>query len=84
MNKWLITFRSVTYAQKGESALKKAGLSCRMHKTPRALSARGCGYCLQVADKEVMASVMLLQEQGIAYEKTYMLASNGKPEERML
>ena len=72
------------FAQKGERALKKAGINCHMQRTPKALSARGCGYCLKVRGAEAMAAVMVLGENQIVYEKTYILTGQGKPEEREL
>lgn len=84
MNDWLITFRSVTFAQKGEKALKKAGIDSRMQRTPRMLSERGCGYCLRVRGAEVMPAVLLLREDEIDFEKTYALSERGEPEERKL
>ena len=45
---WLITFRSVTLAQKGERALKQAEIFCSLQRTPKMLSERGCGYCLRI------------------------------------
>ncbi len=84
MDKWLITFRSVTYAQKAERALRKAEISCQLRRTPRTLSERGCSYCLSVPSAQAMLAVQLLQEQEIAYEKTYALVGRGKVEERVL
>ncbi|MBP3478347.1 MAG: DUF3343 domain-containing protein, partial [Oscillospiraceae bacterium] len=43
MKYYYITFRSVTFAQKAERALKRAGMDCTMQRTPRELSQRGCG-----------------------------------------
>ena len=79
---WLITFRSVTFAQKAENALKKVGINCVMLRTPRELSARGCGYCLRLQGRDILAAVGLLAEQQISYGKTYALSENGKMEER--
>ena len=81
---WLITFRSVTFAQKAERLLKKSGISCMMQRTPRELSQRGCGYCLRLRGGDAMAAVQLLREHEISYGKTYALLESGKPEEREL
>lgn len=83
-NNWLITFRSVTFAQKAERALKKAGITCTMQRTPRELSQRGCGYCLRLRGTDAMAAVQLLREQEISYGKTYALIDSGRMEEREL
>lgn len=81
---WLITFRSVTFAQKGERLLKKAGIFCTLQRTPRELSQRGCGYCLRIHGRDAMTAVELLRGSDVAYEKTYAVAEEGRPEERVL
>lgn len=81
---WLITFRSVTFAQKGERLLKKAGISCSLQRTPKILSERGCGYCLRLQMKDAMAAVELLEEHEVSYGKTYVLTEGGVPQERVL
>lgn len=83
-NYWLITFRSVTFAQKGERVLREAGIDCTLQRTPRELSKQGCGYCLRVRAKEVMNAVELLRERQVSYSKTYALKDDGRPEERVL
>jgi len=81
---WLITFRSVTFAQKGERLLKTAGISCQLQRTPKSLSERGCGYCLRMQMKDAMAAVELLREYEVNYGKIYVLTENGVPQERVL
>lgn len=83
-NNWLITFRSVTFAQKGERVLTRGGIDCSMQRTPKELSKQGCGYCLRLRAKDVITAVELLRENQIAYGKTYVLAEGGHPEEREL
>lgn len=83
-NDWLITFRSITFAQKGEGKLRQAGIFCDLHRTPRLLSERGCGYCLRIHGKDAVAAVTLLREQQILFGKVYALDGNGHPEERQL
>ena len=81
---WLVTFRSVTFAQKAEQVLKGAGIRCAMQRTPKELSKRGCGYCLRIRGADVLAAVGLLQEKQAPYEKIYALTERGRPEEREL
>ena len=83
-NNGLITFRSVTFAQKGERVLQKAGIDCTLQRTPKELSKQGCGYCLRVRAKDVMNAVELLRENQVSYGKTYALKGDGRPEERVL
>ena len=81
---WLITFRSVTFAQKAERILNKAGIGCMLQRTPKILSERGCGYCLRLQMKDVMAAVEMLREQEVSYGKIYALTDGGIPQERVL
>ncbi len=80
---WLITFRSVTFAQKGERKLKGVGIACSLRRTPKELSERGCGYCLGLQGTDVLRAVQLLRETQTAFGKVYSLSS-GRPEERAL
>lgn len=79
----LITFRSVTFAQKAQSALSKAGVPSTMQRTPRALSERGCGYCLWLRSQNVADAVQVLHEKQITFGKIYTM-KDGYPQEHQL
>ena len=81
---WLITFRSITYAQRGERALRGIGIECLLTRTPRELSNRGCGYCLKIRGRDALAAVELLRDKEIVFGKVYAAAETGKMEERVL
>lgn len=83
-NEWMITFRSVTYAQRGQRALQRAGIRNQLHRTPRDLSERGCGYCLRLRGWEAPKAVEVLRQEGISYEKLYAIREDGTPQERAL
>ena len=79
-NQWLITFRSVTVAQKAEKLLKSGGLFCSLQRTPKTLSERGCGYCLRLRERDGEGAVAQLREHGIPYGKVYALRDEGMQE----
>ena len=81
MKFYYITFRSVTFAQKGERALKQAGLDCVLQRTPRELSGRGCGYCLRLHPGVALRGVQILEEQKLEYSKFYAVRGDGSIEE---
>ena len=83
-NDWLITFRSVTFAQKGERALKGRGINTVLQRTPRNLSERGCGYCLRIRERDIFAAVEILRSDQIAFEKIFAMRAGGGAEERQL
>ena len=80
---YMITFRSVTFAQRGERALKSIGIDCTLARTPRELSSRGCGYCLRLRGADALAAAELLRDRDIAFEKVFAYG-NGRMEERQL
>ena len=75
-----ITFRSVTYAQKAERILKKAGLECTLQRTPKELSIRGCGYCLGLRPGQILQAAQLLTGEKVDYGKLYALTAEGYEE----
>ena len=81
MKIFYITFRSVTYAQRGERTLKEHGLRCTMLRTPKWRESKGCGYCLRLWMADPAEPVDLLRRQGIAFGKVYRQAADGQLEE---
>ena len=79
-----ITFRSVTPAQRGEKILRRTGVECTVHRTPRWMEQQGCGYSLRLRYHDVASSVIRLQENNIAYRKIYLQRENGVYEELVL
>ena len=79
-NQWLITFRSVTVAQKAEKLLKTANLFCSLQRTPKILSERGCGYCLRLRERDGARAVAILKEHSVPYGKVYALTEEGMGE----
>ena len=75
---YLITFRSVTPAQRGEALLKKMGLSCTLRRTPRWMEEKGCGYSLSV--KDGAGAAKLLRSHQIPFRKVYLQKNDGVEE----
>jgi len=76
-----ITFRSVTFAQKAERSLKRAGMDCFLQRTPKELSKRGCGYCLKLRPGLAMRAKQRLDAEGMEYGKFYGVRADGGFEE---
>ena len=74
MRGYYITFRSVTFAQRGERMLRQAGVGCSLQRTPRWMEEQGCGYCLGVQDKQIMDAMRLLRQGKIPFRKVYFLS----------
>lgn len=67
---YLITFRSVTPAQRGENLLRRHGMDCTLRRTPRWMEEQGCGYSLFVKDGAGAAA--LLRRHQISFRKVYL------------
>lgn len=84
MKQCMITFRSVTPAQRGEGMLKRAGIDCTLQRTPRWMEEQGCGYCLKLSCAQTPRAVAVLQESQIHYRKVYLYRKEGQLEEMHL
>ena len=81
MKNYIITFRSVTFAQKGEGILKREGIDCLLRRTPKALTNKECGYCLQLKPWDFQRALELLQVSGVQFGKAYGMDHDGRFEE---
>ena len=84
MKNCIITFRSVTPAQRAEALLRKAGFACSIRRTPRWMEEQGCGYSVQVRFSEADRCVQMLNQGKIPMRKVYLLRDNGAAEELAL
>lgn len=77
-----ITFRSITFAQRGQRALQHSGIESAMLRTPGVLSERGCGYCLRMRPKELERAIWTLRDEQAAFSRVLVQHENGELEER--
>lgn len=81
MRTYIVTFRSVTYAQRGEALLSGAGIRCTLGRTPRWMEKQGCGYALWLKVQEVGSALALLRDAGIPPRRVWAQRADGKLEE---
>lgn len=81
MKFYYITFRSITFAQRGEQILKKAGIRCTLQRTPKWMEAMGCGYSLRLWTAEIAPALQLLQQTQVPMRKVYIQGGDGQLEE---
>ena len=84
MNVCIITFRSVTPAQRGEGVLKRAGIPCQLQRTPRQMEEQGCGYGLKIPCHQILKAAEILRTNQIPFRKGYLVREGGRPEEMSL
>ena len=81
MKFYYITFRSVTYAQRGEKLLNQKNIRCTLQRTPRWMEEQGCGYCLRVWTNNIGIAVETLHQAQIPVKRVYLQRSDGLLEE---
>ena len=57
MEHYLILARSVTYAQRMQKAMSRAGVRCQMFRAPRDLSDSGCAYAIKVEMSDLASAL---------------------------
>ena len=65
MEHYLIIARSVTYAQRMQRALVRAGIRCRIFRAPRDLTDRGCAYAVEIAACDLSAALPVLYRESL-------------------
>ncbi len=62
---YLILARSVTYAQRMQRALERAGIRSRIFRAPRDLTDAGCAYALRLGVRDLREALTVLHEAGL-------------------
>ncbi len=81
MGLYYITFRSVTFAQRGEKLLASRTLRVNLMRTPRWMEEQGCGYALKLWTNDISSAVQLLRESRIQLRRVYAQLEDGRMEE---
>ena len=81
MGMYYITFRSVTFAQRGEKLLSRQNFRVSLLRTPRWMEEQGCGYALKLWSKDISTAVQILQDARIQLHRIYAQREDGHLEE---
>lgn len=81
MKFYYITFRSVTFAQRGERVLSERGIRCTLLRTPKWMQEQGCGYSLRLWTENIQTAVEQLRKNRVPMRKVYLQQSDGQLEE---
>lgn len=81
MGLYYITFRSVTFAQRGEKVLSQNHIRVNLLRTPRWMEEQGCGYCLRLKQHQADGVVRLLRSSQVGFRKVYVQSPDGSVEE---
>lgn len=81
MKFYYITFRSVTFAQRGEQVLQKAGIRSTLLRTPKWMEQQGCGYSLRLWTDDPVPAIRILEQWQVPWRKLYRQMRDGQLEE---
>lgn len=79
---WIITFRSITFAQKAQRLLRREMMETILQRTPAGLSDRGCSYCLGLRERDMTGAMALLRREHLLTGKIFSRNGEGQWEER--
>ena len=63
---YLLTYRSLTYAQRSARILERAGVTGTVSRLPKAASPKGCAYCVAVAGRHLDRAMDILRRAGFS------------------
>ena len=79
----LLTFRSLTYAQRASRVLERAGVTATVSRVPKTAAAHGCAYCVIVAQRHRDRALALLASAGLSPERVLLRHPDGTVEEEV-
>lgn len=65
MEYYLILARSVTFAQRMQRALGRAGIRCQIFRAPRDLTNLGCAYAVRVTVNDLTSALLILHRESL-------------------
>ena len=78
---YLITCRSLTYAQKAARALERSGITAAILRTPKGLSREGCSYCVKVSERRGAMALSILRESDTRISRVFVQYPTGETRE---
>lgn len=76
MTQYLITFRSLTHAQRAARLLERSGVTVAVIRAPQGLSSSGCAYALTLR-KNPAEALALLKRGGVSIGKLFRRGPDG-------
>lgn len=78
---YLIICRSLTYAQKTEAVLERAGITAHIMRSPRIISGTGCSHAVKVSERRLADALTVLKRVDMAPERVYIMSADGSYKE---
>ncbi len=81
---YLIICRSLTYAQRTQAALERAGITAYIQRSPKAIDGEGCSHSVKVAERNLSAALVVLARAGLSPKRVFIIAGDGSYKEVLL
>ena len=78
MVNYLITCRSLTFAQRTAKRLAQGRITAIVTRTPIAISSEGCGYCVKVPERHIEDALTVLKRTELYPKRLFKLYENGE------
>ena len=79
--RYLLMFRSLTYAQRGARLLERAGVTATITRMPRSAAVRGCSYAVLVSPAQYDRAMDALSSGERMPERVYIRNEDGSLQE---
>lgn len=84
MINYLLTCRSLTYAQKISRNLESFGMHASVIKTPGEIITKGCGYCVKVSGSRIHDALRILRTANLSPNKVFIAKDGEKYREMFI
>lgn len=81
---YLIVCRSLTYAQRTEHVLSRAGITAHIMRAPKSIDSEGCSHGVKVAERNLPAALTLLARAGLSPKRVFVFYGDGSYREVQL
>ena len=78
MINYLMTCRSLTYAQRTAKTLERAGITAIVTRTPHDISSEGCAYSVKISEKRLSDARVTLKNADLAPKRIFIMFSDGR------
>ena len=80
MTNYLLTYRSLTYAQRTSRLLERAGTGVSIVRTPQEISTEGCGYALKIKERDLERALAVLKASDAYPKRIFRSCPDGRYE----
>ena len=80
MDHYLFTARSITHAQQMAQALERAGVFVKIRRIGNGVTGRGCGYTLQIPQRQYRRAADALLDAGRRPVKVFFVSDGVRKE----